>query len=252
MVHGWWDGFLMPIVDVPTATVPVFYVTSFSDNFDSAKTITDLRPLDYSRWTGFELLPSRLQPVNHIGIGIDTATGSRYLDCQAIASVAGALSKMELKKQNMAWSEGMTIHVAAKFFIVGTAAHDALTVLDIEGQPDSLGEPGIRLMFVGGSGQRVVVERSKFGESTIQQTNPVDFPRDVWVSLIWEILLSRTANGWTKLWQDGVLVLQATGVQTMPPASITTANYDDLQVGVTANSFQSDVRLYVDNVQAYN
>jgi len=227
-------------------TIP--YVTSFSDDFNDATSLLALFPADGSRWTGWERKPT--QSINDATL-VSDGLGGRLMKFVAQASVRpypDGLSKMEIKKQNFAFKAGMTVEILARYYLVGTKPADGLLLCDLEGPPDSEGEPGIRLILVGGSGEYLAVDRSKFGQPTIYQPSPILFPRNAWVRLRWRIALSQGQDGAIWLFQEDAALLHAANVQTMPPANMTNGVYDDLQVGITANGYQSDAIVGVDNV----
>lgn len=236
---------LAPVPTLPPAPIgPIVYVTAFSDSFDDLAKLDDLIVPDASRWTGYERLP---KTTVENAISIESKPGGKFLRFHAQRSVAGSLSKMELKKQNFRFTPGMTVEISLAVYLAGTAPQDGMTILDLEGPPDSLGEPGIRLMLVGGSGQYLSVDPSKYGQPRINQA-AVIFPRDRWIRLRWRILLAQDATGRVDLWQDDVLIISKGGVQTMPAADLTPGVYDDLQIGVTAGSYQSAVDFGADDV----
>lgn len=228
---------------MPTPTGPLTYVTAFSDNFDDLGNLDQLFVSDYSRWTGYELLPKGSAQNT---VTIEPRDGGKFLHFHAQKSVTGALSKMEVKKQNFRFTPGMTVEIVLSVYLAGAAPQDGMTILDLEGPPDSLGEPGIRLMLVGGMGQYLSVDPSKYGQPRINGI--AIFPRDRWVRLRWRILLAQDATGRVDLWQDDALIISKDGVQTMPAADLTPGVYDDLQIGVTAASYQSAVDFGVDDV----
>ena len=74
--------------------------------------------------------------------------------------------------------------------------------------------PGMRLALVD---NQLRVEY-KFNEKDIVQTSgqEIDFPRNQWVELIWEVKLSQKNNGTVKLWQNGQLIIDGNNKRTLP------------------------------------
>ncbi|MEL6591800.1 MAG: hypothetical protein AAFQ68_17030, partial [Bacteroidota bacterium] len=81
----------------------------------------------------------------------------------------------------------------------------------------------------------------------------IPFPRDEWVEVRWEMLLSQKNEGWVKIWQNGQLLIDVLDTPTLPRDRLTliqgTHNYyHSLQVGITANSQRNPCVLYIDDV----
>ncbi len=164
---------------------------------------------------------------------------------------------------------GNKITIKADFFISGTQALENLLLIDLEccscwdpNVGDNLGSenqcPGVRLMMSGGD--YLSIERGKISATTLQQ-NLLAFPRNRWVSVLWEMTLSDSENGQNRLVIDGTEVIKENAMN-MPNAQIfkdVFANeginfnlqqpsfYERVQIGATANPTSEDIELFVDN-----
>lgn len=100
--------------------------------------------------------------------------------------------------------------------------------------------PGPRVLIEGG---HLEVEL-KFGDKPrFKQKTPVPFPLGTWVRVEVEYTLQPDATGRVRLWQDGALIIDATG-QTLPlPNTI----LNSLELGITSNNLGRAV-LDVDGV----
>ena len=188
-------------------------------------------------------------------IAIDTSyfqSGYKSVKFFGKKSEEGIVSKASINKQHMAFWENETVRITSWFYIEGTQNLDWLFLIDLEEQVAIGAGPGLRLALVN---NHLVVEH-KFNEKDIFQSSgsEVDFPRNQWVELIWEIKLSQKNNGTVKLWQDGKLIIDAINTRTLPKDFLyflqsTKGIYSNIEFGVTANSHDNDVILYVDKIK---
>lgn len=106
------------------------------------------------------------------------------------------------------------------------------TLVDLES--DLMNEsPGLRVMIF--DGRELGIEMKALEKPTFRQPTDraIPVPRDRWFRLRWEIGLAAGERGWTRLWQDDRLIVDAHG-PTLPFAS---AIYNSLEVGCTAHTF---------------
>jgi len=96
----------------------------------------------------------------------------------------------------------------------------------------------------------------KFNEKDlIQQVGKeIDFPRNEWVELTWEVKLSRKDKGSVKLWQNGQLLIHRDHIRTLPKDLLyfqqgTKGMYSSCEIGITSNSKDSDLTLWVDHIR---
>ena len=105
--------------------------------------------------------------------------------------------------------------------------------------------PGIRLMLFDGV---LGAELKAFDKPTFRQRpeSTTVFPRNRWVEIRWEILLDDGPGGQVRIWQDGKLIVDATG----PTLPFRTAVYNSLEVGISAHSFgDKPATLYLDDLE---
>ncbi len=190
-------------------------------------------------------------------ISIDTTivhSGEQSLKFTAEPSINGA-SKSDIANNDLRFNEGETVEISAWFYINGTDNLDYIFLLDLEESVPIGAGPGLRFALEGSEGF-LVVERNKFTESTLRQESgsEIAFPRNQWVYLQIEINLQRKEKGTVKVWQDGVLIIDFSDVETMPKDKLfylqgTKGIYNSLQVGITANSDKNSAILYLDDVE---
>jgi hypothetical protein len=94
----------------------------------------------------------------------------------------------------------------------------------------------------------------KFNEKDIIQIpdQAIEFPRNEWVELVWEVKLSQKKNGSVRLWQNGVLIIDSKGNRTLPRDLLyfqqgTKGMYSSCELGITANSKSNDLTIWVDD-----
>ena len=137
------------------------------------------------------------------------------------------------------------------YFIEGTNALDWLFLFDLEEQTAIGAGPGMRLALVN---KQLLVEY-KFYESSILQPigQEIDFPRNEWVEIVWEVKLSQKNEGTVKLWQNGILIIDTKNNRTLPKDLLysqqgTKGMYSSVEIGITANSKDNDLTIWVDDI----
>lgn len=238
----------------------------FEDGFETTgNDLMDLFPNDGSRW-------SNLQQVDPNGgeneIEIESTIvqeGNNSLRIYAEASNS-ILSKADIEKGGFSAPEGATVRISANFYISSTENLENLLLIDLEccscwdpTVPDNQC-PGIRLMMK--NNDHLSIERGKILSSSIVQSE-VAFPRNEWVSVLWELKLSQNNDGINKLLINNQEVISQSGIN-MPNANLFEmefANYgidfelqeplfyERFQIGATANQTQFGVELFVDDVR---
>ena len=179
-------------------------------------------------------------------------TGKKSLKFMAKKSDENLVSKCSIAKQKMAFWAGETMRVSAWYYLEGTQKLDWLFLLDLEEQTAIGAGPGMRLTLVD---NQLRVEY-KFNEKDIvQNVSPaVNFPRNQWVELIWEVKLSQKHGGSVKLWQNGQLIIESQYNKTLPTDILyfqqgTKGMYSSIEIGITANSPDNDLILWMDDVK---
>lgn len=225
----------------------------FGDDIEQAFSLDDLLPEDESRWSFTQITREENE------LEVDTTFGhnsSHSLRFQALASSNETVSKCSIAKQFMAFWEGETFHMSAWYFIEGTAKADYLFIFDIEEKTAIGAGPGMRLALVGDSG--VLEVEHKYNNPNIQQQSgqEIPFPRNRWVHVEMETLLSKKEEGYVKVWQDGVLILEQYHWQTLPRDILyfqqgTKGMYSSIEFGITANTHDHDMVIYVDDVEVW-
>ena len=221
----------------------------FQDNFETYFSLSDLLPDDDKLWSFTQLTKQG----NTITVdSTHVHSGSKSLKFVALKSDNNAVSKCSIAKQNMAFWDGETIRLSAWYYIEATDTLHWLFLLDLEEQIAVGASPGIRLAVVNNK-LRV---NYKFDERDVLQVpgQEIDFPRNQWVEVVWEVKLSQKHKGSIKLWQDGKLIIDSQKNRTLPKDILyfsqgTKGMYSSIEIGITANSQDKDLSIWVDDVK---
>lgn len=221
----------------------------YQDGFENYVSTSEMLSNDDEYWSLTQITKSENS------ITVDTLTrhsGNKSLKFFAAKSTEEALSKCSIAKQNMAFWDGETMRVSGWYYLVGTESHEWLFLFDLEEQTAVGAGPGMRLALVD---NKLCVEH-KFYEKDIFQSvgSEIDFPRDQWVEIIWEVKLSQKNKGSVKVWQNGQIIINSDDERTLPKDFLyslqgTKGMYSSVEIGITANSLDSDLILYVDDVK---
>lgn len=102
------------------------------------------------------------------------------------------------------------------------------------------GHPGPRVVLRGGA----LAFENKFGEKTgYEQVSPALMPLGEWFTLKVHLYLSDGMDGQLQLWQNGALIIDASGINLPTYNSIQNA----LEVGISATDYGAE--LYVDDIR---
>ncbi len=223
---------------------------AYSDDFESYSTLEQMLPDNDVKWSFTQLTYSD----NTIEVDSSFAhTGSKSIHFKASKSTneQGA-SKASIAKQNMAFWANEILVVEGWYFIAGNDSADWLFLLDLEEQTAIGAGPGMRLAMVDGS---LRVEH-KYNNPDILQLNstPVPMPRNQWVHIRFETKLSQKKKGYVKVWQDDVLIIDQNNWKTLPKDVLyfqqgTKGMYSSIEFGITANTHDSDMEVWVDDIQ---
>lgn len=221
----------------------------YQDDFESYSVLGDLLSDDDKNWSFTQLTGDG----NNITVDTNNVhSGNKSLKFVAIKSDDENVSKCSIAKQHMAFWDGETVKVTTWYFIEGTNTLDWLFLLDLEEQTAIGAGPGMRLALVN---NQLRVEY-KFYEKDIVQPGgkEIDFPRNQWVELIWEVKLSQKDKGSVKLWQNGQLIIDSKNNVTLPKDILyslqgTKGMYSSIEIGITANSPDNDLTIWADDVK---
>lgn len=221
----------------------------FQDNFETYTSLNDLIIENDQLWSFTQLTR------DENNINIDTLTfhsGNKSLKFEAKKTTNGDASKCSIAKQNMAFWNGETVRITAWYYIEGSESLEWLFLMDLEEQTAVGAGPGMRLALVN---NQLRVEHKFLEDDIIQSTGTeIDFPRNEWVELIWEVKLSTEDNGTVKLWQNGQMIIDTKNNRTLPKDFLyfqqgTKGMYSSIEVGITANSDDSDLTMWVDDIK---
>lgn len=221
----------------------------YQDGFEDYASLIDLLPQNELLWSFNQLTRAG----NSISVDSTKAhEGRKSLKFVAGKSADGVVSKASVAKQNMAFWEGETMRMSAWYFIEGRDSLNWLFLMDVEEQTPIGAGPGMRLALV----ENQLRVEYKFFEKDILQIpeQMTEMPRNQWVELVWEIKLSRKNKGTIKLWQNGKLIIDAQNKTTLPKDILyfqqgTKGMYSSFEIGITANSAENDLQLWVDDVR---
>jgi hypothetical protein len=221
----------------------------YQDDFESYSTLSELILPDDQLWSFTQLTKDE----NKINVDSTKAhTGNKSLKFIAKKTDDEGASKSSIAKQNMAFWDGETIKLSGWYFIEGTNSLEWLFLMDMEEQTAIGAGPGMRLALVD---NKLRVEY-KFNEKDITQPTgqEIDFPRNQWVELVWEAKLSQKNKGAVRLWQNGQLIIDSKNNRTLPKDILyfqqgTKGMYSSCEIGITANSKDNDLILWVDDIK---
>ena len=223
---------------------------SYLDDFESYANAEELLDGNDQKWSFFQLT------FDENLIAIDTSifhSGGKSLKIFAAASTEekGA-SKASIRKQKMAFWEGDIVALEAWYFIVGQDKADWLFLLDLEESTAIGAGPGMRLALV----DDAIALEHKFPNPNIFQDKgqEIIFPRDTWVKIRFETLLSKRKKGYVKVWQDDVLIIEKHNWKTLPKDILyfvqgSKGGYDGVEFGITANTKDNAMTVYVDDLK---
>ena len=221
----------------------------YQDDFETYTNLNDLLLPDNQLWSFTQ------QTRNENQITIDNTkvhSGNKSLKFNAKKSEEGLVSKCSISKQKMSFKEGETVRMTVWYYIESNNLLDWLFLMDLEEQAAIGAGPGMRLALVD---NKLRIEH-KFNEKDVIQTpgKEVEFPRNQWVELIWEVKLSQKNKGSIKLWQNGQLIIDSKNNRTLPKDLLyfqqgTKGIYSSCEIGITANSKDSDLTIWADDIK---
>lgn len=222
----------------------------YSDGFESYNSIDSIIDGDNEKWSFFQLTYEG----NNVSIdSLITHSGNRSVKSEAkAANNENGASKASINKQFMAFFEGETVQVDFWIYIVGEAEANWMFIFDLEEKVPIGAGPGMRLALV----ENELTLEHKFPNPNVHQNeeDAVKMPRDQWVHIRFETLLSRKKKGYVKVYQDDVLVIETKNWKTLPSDILyfqqgTKGMYDQIEFGITANSQDNDMIMYVDDIE---
>ena len=219
---------------------------SYSDDFELYTDYNDLLAEDDIYWS----FDQQTRTENSITLDTTFAySGQQSIKFTASPTDDSGASKASIVKQKMAFWKNETVRFEAWYYIEDTKDLTWLFLMDIEEQTQIGAGPGMRLALVN---NELLVE-FKFNEENILQTNPIQFPRDEWVKITWEIGLSQTKKGHVRVWQNDTLIIEKNETKTLPTDILyfqqgTKGMYSSCEIGITANSTTDNLTLWVDDV----
>lgn len=220
-----------------------------SEDFESYAHVDSMFSNDDVRWSYNQNTVSG----NYIAFDTNVVhSGNRSLKFFGYASTEDVVSKNSIVKQQMAFYEGDVVRISAWYYIEGTANLDWLFFFDFEEQAAIGAGPGMRLA---NSERGIVVEHKFLNDDVYQDEGQEIFlPRNQWFNLTMEVKLSQKKQGYVRVWQDNVQIISATNRKTLPKDFLysqqgTKGMYQSIEFGITANTRNSNVTLYMDDIR---
>ncbi len=221
----------------------------YQDGFENYSILEDLLLPNDQLWSYTQ------QTKDGNNITVDTTkvhSGQKSLKFTAVKSQTDEVSKSSLAKQKMAFWSDETVRLNAWYFVEGTADLNWMFLMDLEEQATIGAVPGMRIAMVN---NQLRIEY-KFNEKDITQAagQEIDFPRNEWVEIVWEVKLSRKKKGSVKLWQNGQMIINSEKNRTLPKDLLyfqqgTKGMYSSCEIGITANSKDNDATIWVDDIK---
>ena len=222
---------------------------NYSDGFENYTHSDSMIDGDNVYWSYFQ----RTYDGNSVSIdSVIVHGGGQSVKCMSAAMTEekGA-SKASFTKQKMAFYEGELISAEAWYYIEGTADADWVFIMDLEEQAAIGAGPGMRLALV----DNILRVEHKYNEPDITQPagQEVLVPRNEWFHVRFETLLSQKDEGYVKLWQNGILVIEEYNSVTLPSDILyslqgTKGMYTSIEFGITASAAPVPMTIYVDDV----
>lgn len=224
---------------------------SYSDSFETITTTDDLFKSDKTAWTYTEVTVSG----NYYAIDtLNKHSGKKCLKFFANKSTSNVVSKCDIAKGNMAFWDGDVVKLSAWYYIEGSASANWIFLFDFEEDVPVGAGPGMRIAIA----DDYLLLEHKYptnGSKTIEQNNgaKISFPRNQWVNIELEVKLSQKDKGYVCVWQNGQLIITKDDWQTLPKDVLyfiqgTKGMYNSIQFGITANTKDNDMTLYLDDI----
>ena len=241
--------FVIAVFSCTKEKQPADTFTNFTEDFESY-TSYDSTLFATTKWS------TNQKTFDDNNYTIDTNivhSGNKSLRCYAVASTSKDVSKCSLIKGNMYFTKHDIIKYSAWYFVSGTLTN--LFLVDFEENAPISSSPGVRVaLFNDGY---LSLERGKLGLNTIYQdeNTKILFPQNQWVHVEVELKLERPKKGYVKIWQDGVLLIDKDGIQTLSEDKLyftqgTRGVFHNLEVGITANGKGGNTILFIDDIIA--
>lgn len=242
----------------------------FEDGFETENgNLVELFPSNGSRWSTIQQ-DDPAGAINEISLSKAEFSEGQHSLRLFVNQSDSRLSKMDIEKNGLEMQSGDKVTIKADFYISGTQPLTNLLIMDLEccscWDPEVVENfglesqcPGVRLMLSGEEGY-LSIERGKILGTTLRQTD-LAFPRNQWVTVLWEMTLSDDQNGENKLTINGVEVINRNAMN-IPNAQVfrdafakegiefnlkEPTFYERIQIGATANPTAGNIELFVDN-----
>lgn len=218
----------------------------YSDGFESYTDAEQLIDGDDQLWSFFQLT------IEGNTISIDSSivhSGQKSVKFEG-AGTDDVLSKCSINKQYMAFWEGETVAADFWCYLADTLDADWLFIFDLEEKVPIGAGPGMRLAIV----ENQLLLEHKYPSPNVEQTGAgIKFPRNQWVHIRIETLLSRKKKGTIRVWQDDVLILSADNWRTLPKDILysnqgSVGKYDQIEFGLSANADDDSHVMYFDDI----
>lgn len=221
----------------------------YEDGFESYDVIDSVLDGNNVRWSFFQ----NNKDGNQISIdSMITHNGNRSVKSEAVKSFNDQTSKASINKQYMAFWEGDVVRTEFWVYLVGNDPAQWMFIFDLEEKTPIGAGAGMRLALVD---EEITLEH-KYPNPNVHQPDEtaIKFPRDQWVKVTFETLLSTKKKGYVKVWQNDTLVIEQDQWKTLPKDLLyvnqgSRKGYSQIEYGITANSSDFDQVMYVDDIK---
>ncbi|MBN2728805.1 MAG: heparin lyase I family protein [Bacteroidales bacterium] len=224
---------------------------NFADDFESYASQEELMPNDNSLWSFYQLTYDS----NSVVLDSNQSHSGKYsIRCFGVNTEDGIVSKASICKNKMAFQEGTVFVMDAWYYLEGNQNLEWLFIFDLEENTQIGAGPGMRLVLVE---NQLRVEHKYLNPDILQpETTAIDFPRNQWVNVCFEVKLSQRKKGYVKVWQNDQLIIEQDEWQTLPKDILyfqqgTKGIYTNIEFGVTAAAQDNNAVLFVDDIQVF-
>ncbi|MDX1350630.1 MAG: heparin lyase I family protein [Putridiphycobacter sp.] len=222
---------------------------NYADDFSSYDNINELIENENENWSFFQ--KTYASNVLSIDTNIYHSAGKSFKSYAMPTAEAFGASKASINKQFMAFWANETVLIEAWYYIEDTASANWLFLFDLEEKTNIGAGPGMRLAMVN---NQLRVEHKYPNPDILQlEGSEINVPRNQWVNIKMAVKLSQEKSGNVKVWQDDKLILHQDKWQTLPKDILyvlqgTKGMYSQIEFGVTANSSENAMTVYVDDI----
>jgi|GEM_PF-3798557 len=222
-------------------------MNGYLETFDSVSALNEL--LIPSSWHAINLAPASTNTLEIVGSPYGSSPHSLKASAMSSSTV---VSKASIERKGYSFVAGDTLLMQASFYFEPGADLNDIYLMDIECEECYTQRPGPRLKVTNGF---IYIDRSKIGIAGSFRGFKAIIPTGEWFQITWQMVLGKNLSGITRVFLNGLKVLDTTGTNIPDSAifsaagvSLTAEKLDRFEVGLTANSSSKAAVLYVDDI----